>query len=178
MKSRSLKLSSLLLALFLAAVLAGRAQEGKPAGPACQDNGRCERARYCQKTKCQGPGRCVDRPQACPLVFDPVCGCNGATYSNGCFAAMAGINVRSAGACGIGCTKNSDCKGKNQYCATASGRCGGQGLCTPKSEDCIDVLDPVCGCNGKTYRNFCHAARAGVNVSAPGECGRKGAPKP
>jgi len=32
-------------------------------------------------------------PQLCPAVFEPVCGCNGQTFSNACSAASAGINV-------------------------------------------------------------------------------------
>jgi hypothetical protein len=85
---------------------------------------------------------------------------------------MAGINVRSVGACATGCTRSADCKA-GQFCSVASGRCGGQGICVPKSQDCADIQDPICGCDGKTYRNFCTAAHAGVNVRAPGECKKK-----
>lgn len=35
----------------------------------------------------------------CPLVFDPVCGCNGETYSNACFASCE-VRTWDEGACG------------------------------------------------------------------------------
>jgi hypothetical protein len=35
----------------------------------------------------------------CPLFVDPVCGCNGVTYSNYCYAAKAGVTSWAAGQC-------------------------------------------------------------------------------
>jgi hypothetical protein len=47
-------------------------------------------------------GACVeDQGCFCPAVFDPVCGSNGKTYSNGCAAACANIDVSHIGECGI-----------------------------------------------------------------------------
>lgn len=37
---------------------------------------------------------------------------------------------------------------------------------------CIQVYDPVCGVNGKTYSNSCTAEVAGVKVQYTGECGK------
>ena len=51
---------------------------------------------------CQGAdlqGVCVERPEACAEVFEPVCGCDGVTYSNDCFRQMAGMQKDHDGEC-------------------------------------------------------------------------------
>ena len=49
-------------------------------GPSCQVKGK--------------PGDCI-----CPQVYDPVCGCDGQTYSNSCFASCE-VRTWTEGACG------------------------------------------------------------------------------
>lgn len=44
-------------------------------------------------------GTCAAKPEACTLQVDPVCGCNGETYSNTCIANAAGTSVLHAGGC-------------------------------------------------------------------------------
>lgn len=47
-------------------------------------------------------GACVeDAGCFCPANYDPVCGADGRTYSNGCAAGCANVSVNHAGECGI-----------------------------------------------------------------------------
>ena len=64
----------------------------------------CEKGEYCdfglgQCLVSDAAGVCRPQPELCPEIFAPVCGCNGKTYSNACFAAAAGAQIDHEGAC-------------------------------------------------------------------------------
>lgn len=67
--------------------------------------GKCSETQYCDYpdgAMCgafDAPGTCQTRPGACAEIFDPVCGCDGNTYSNACVANSKGTDVAYKGAC-------------------------------------------------------------------------------
>jgi hypothetical protein len=72
-----------------------------PAGNACADNSQCAGEEFCATAPgmCGAFGECTERPQDCPPVSDPACGCDGTTYGNACEAAAAGVSVEFDGTC-------------------------------------------------------------------------------
>jgi hypothetical protein len=85
----------------IVAVICGRlASTADAAPPGCTSNSDCRNdGMYCARRACRGPGKCEPRPDFCTEIYDPVCGCDGQTYPNACYAARAGANVQHPGPC-------------------------------------------------------------------------------
>lgn len=128
-------------------------------------------------------GTCAQRPDPQSCSTKPtreVCGCDGNTYANQCYAAAAGVTVNHTGPCipppctpGIdpGCACPGDCLPDQVDVA-----CGPEVKCVERPETCSEQDAPVCGCNGITYHNECIALQNGVGVwlEGPCPCGRSG----
>jgi len=142
----------------------------EPVPVGCVDNNECTDGEYCAMDGCDAAlGTCTLRPEACDLIWAPVCGCDGETYSDACFAAAAGVNVAAAGACPVArCWANTMCE-LGEYCLY-DGCAAETGRCARRPRTCRDGWSPVCGCDGITYSNDCYAALAGVTVDHEGEC--------
>jgi len=57
------------------------------------------RLHYCEYPECGDLGGCRRLPDGCSGELQPVCGCDGTSYSSACWAADAGVSVASEGEC-------------------------------------------------------------------------------
>ncbi len=123
------------------------------------------------------PGTCSPIPEACPDIYDPVCGCDGVTYGNECEADAAAVSILHLGPCERPCSEALGLPpcAAGLFCLYPEGTCDDgvhPGMCTPIPSGCPDVWDPVCGCDNVTYGNDCEAYAAGVSILHRGECAR------
>jgi hypothetical protein len=85
-----------------------------------------------------------------------------------CQKAHAGCEGALCGSRGL-----QECGGGDYCDFSDDAQCGAAdqpGVCVPRPEACIQIYDPVCGCDGVTHGNGCQAAAAGTDVAYAGEC--------
>ncbi len=74
-----------------------------PCEVVCKSNADCGSLQYCSKKEgqCGAQGVCTGRGinLFCIQTYQPVCGCDGNTYSNTCYAAKGGASLAHDGAC-------------------------------------------------------------------------------
>ena len=66
----------------------------------------------------------------------------------------------------ISCEKNNNCV---SIPSVQSGICIDSNL-IGNADECIEISDPVCGCDGITYENYCVADSSGITCYVKGEC--------
>ena len=97
------------------------------------DNGICDEDESVQDCPCVNPDW-IDPFTMCLMIYDPVIGCDGAEYSNSCFAQAAGLTSWT-NQDGTETSLDWDCNENNCIAVPLPG-------CMS-----MTVVDPVCGCD-------------------------------
>jgi hypothetical protein len=65
----------------------------------CGSDADCNSGEYCEGSGCGTPGGCKSPDSVCNGVVDLVCGCDGKTYTNACWASNGKTRVARKGSC-------------------------------------------------------------------------------
>ena len=118
------------------------------------------------------------------MLFDPVCGEDGNTYINDCFAGKSQVRVAGLGACTAnGCPSYLDpvcgMNGRTfiNRCEAEADRILVQRKGACDVDNCPQVFSPVCGEDGVTYDNACFGEKAGITNFTEGLCNVRSCPR-
>lgn len=89
----------------------------------CQSGSFCNFPEENECGRTDKGGTCLPIPSLCTEQYEPVCGCDGRTYANPCFAQRSGMSVASKGPCEADapqrkCVSSDQCS-EGQWCNTA-----------------------------------------------------------
>jgi hypothetical protein len=117
-------------------------------------------------------GACTPRPQSCPTLKDPVCGCDGKTHGNSCAAHQAGTNIAHKGACSDPMCGQASCTVVNDCCS-----CEAIDTAKTKAKPCPALCEqPLCGGllfkqpEAYCVKGLCFLADAKTTCSADKDC--------
>jgi hypothetical protein len=141
---------------------------------ACDQHFPCAADEGCVP-KCGSYSTC--RPLATLECGDgPVCACDRNTqFRDRCAAWDADQGVAIDGPCPVYCDTDANCA-SGQFCGRGDATCetwlagDARGICVAVPDRCWTTENPVCGCDGQTYRNRCLMSQARMSPAHAGAC--------
>jgi hypothetical protein len=155
----------------------------------CWSDDNCNEKQFCEFEGCAAEtGKCTIAPEICYDLYEPVCGCDGRTYSNDCEIKRARVSKAYDGTCTIDCTsagKNMPvypgyvcCEGLKPISTAIAGSDGkciqalGTVICSACGNNICEEWENICNCPKDCKKPFCGngICEEGENLIVCAEC--------